>query len=103
MEEEAKAGCLHNVEIFLFTDNSMAESCFYRGSSTSPLLPELMLRLQKLKILYNLQIHLIHISGKQMIVQGTDGCACGCGFMRKGVMTGQNMLSFVDLAMPATE
>jgi hypothetical protein len=35
VDEEAKAGRLQNCEFFLFTDNSTAESCFYRGSSKS--------------------------------------------------------------------
>ncbi len=40
-------------------------------------------------------IHVVHISGKRMIVQGTDGCSRGS--LMEGVMAGADMLMFVDL------
>ena len=43
-----------NAEFFLFTDNSTAENSFYRGSSKSKLLHELVLRLRKLEMDFNL-------------------------------------------------
>jgi len=100
-EEEAEAGRLRNCEFFLFTDNSTAASCFYRGSSKSKKLHALIIRLRKLEMKYGLLIHLIHISGKRMIAQGTDGCSRG--FLMEGVMAGDNMLDFVDLAKSAVE
>ena len=100
-EEEAEAGRLRNCEFFLFTDNSTAESCFYRGSSTSKKLHGLVVRLRSLEMKYGLLIHLIHVSGKRMIAQGTDGCSRG--FLMEGVMAGDNMLSFVDLGKSADE
>ena len=36
-----------------------------------------------------------------MIAQGTDGCSRG--FLLEGVMAGDDMLNFVDLAKPALE
>ena len=100
-EEEAEAGRLRSCEFFLFTDNSTAESCFYRGSSTSKKLHGLVVRLRSLEMKYGLQIHLIHVSGKRMIAQGTDGCSRG--FLMEGVMAGEDMLSFVDLGKSAVE
>ncbi len=41
-------------------------------------------------------IHIIHISGKRMIAQGTDGCSRGS--LMEGVMARADMLTFVDLA-----
>ncbi len=41
-------------------------------------------------------IHVVHILGKRMIVQGTDGCSRG--LLLEGVMSGVNTLTFVDLA-----
>ncbi len=35
IEFEAQGGCLHDAEFFLFTNNSTAKSCFYKGSSSS--------------------------------------------------------------------
>jgi hypothetical protein len=46
-------------------------------------------------------LHVIHVSGKRMIAQGTDGCSRGV--LLEGVMIGQDMLSFVDLAKSAVE
>jgi hypothetical protein len=41
-------------------------------------------------------IHVVHISGTRMIVQGTGGCLRGS--LMEGVMAGGDMLTFVDLA-----
>ena len=100
-EVEAQAGRLSNCEFFLFTDNSTAESCYYRGSSKSKLLHELVLRLRVLEMRYGVLLHVIHVSGKRMIAQGTDGCSRGS--LMEGVMAGEDMLSFVDLARSAHE
>jgi hypothetical protein len=101
VEEEAAAGHLTRSEFFLFTDNSTAESAFYKGSSTSPKLHALILRLRKLELHYGLILHIIHVSGKRMIAQGTDGCSRGV--LLEGVMAGKDMLSFVDLGKSALE
>ena len=50
---------------------------------------------------YGMTIHVIHVSGKRMIAQGTDGCSRGS--LMEGVMTGQDMLLFVDLSRTAIE
>jgi hypothetical protein len=97
--EEAKAGWLQNCKFFLFTDNSTANSCFYCGSSKSWHLHALVLALQILKMTHGMTIHVIHVSRKRKIVQGTDGCSKG--WLMEGVMTGHNMLSFVDLGCRA--
>ena len=54
-----------------------------------------------LEMEFVLTIHIVYISGKRMIAQGTDGCLCGS--LMEGVMAGEDMLTFVDLALPATE
>jgi len=100
VEEEARKGNLANTEFFLFTDNSTAESAFYRSNSSSKLLHALILRLRLLEIEQSIIIHVIHVSGKRMIAQGTDGCSRGSRL--EGVMAGKNMLSFVPLAETAT-
>ena len=100
-EAEATAGRLVESELFLFTDNSTAESAFYKGSSSSKKLHELVLRLQKLSLEFSIILHVIHVSGTRMIAQGTDGCSRGV--LMEGVMAGQGMLSFVDLDKSACE
>ena len=100
-EEEAELGRLRDCEFFLCTDNSTAESCFFRGSSKSKKLHELVVRLRVLEMKYGITIHLIHVAGTRMIAQGTDGCSRG--FLMEGVLRGEKMLSFVDLGKSAME
>jgi hypothetical protein len=48
LESEAATGNLVDTKVFLFTDNSTAESAFYKGSSSSKKLHSLVLRLHRL-------------------------------------------------------
>ena len=100
-EAEASRGTLDCCEMFLFTDNSTAESAFYKGSSSSKKLHELVLRLHKLTMNHSLILHVIHVSGTRMIAQGTDGCSRGV--LMEGVMAGNDMLSYIDLDKSAIE
>ena len=43
-------GDLKNVEIFVLTENLVFESVFYKGTSKSPMLFELVLRLNQVKM-----------------------------------------------------
>jgi hypothetical protein len=101
VSSEARAGRLNNCEFFLFTDNSTAESCFYKGTSKSKLLHSLVLSLRMLEMEYGMSIYIVHISGTRMIAQGTDGCSRGS--LMEGVMTGTDMLAFVDLSRSAID
>ena len=101
VEEEAKGGHLRNTELWLFTDNSTAESCFARGSSSSKKLHELILRLRKVEMEAGLTLYLVHVAGTRMIDQGTDGLSRGV--LLEGVLTGKDMLAYVELAKTAFE
>ena len=68
---------LSNCEVCLLTDNIVADYAFYKGSSSSRRLFELILQLRRLEIERSLIIHLIHISGKRMIDSGVDGLLRG--------------------------
>ena len=46
MEAEYHGGRLRGVEVFLFTDNAVAEGAFYKGSAVSNHLHELILHLR---------------------------------------------------------
>ena len=98
---EARSGRMRNSEFFLFTDNSTAEDCFYTGTSKSRLLHSLVLSLRLLELEFGMTLHVIHISGKRMIAQGTDGCSRGS--LNEGVMAGEDMLNFVNLGQSAIE
>ena len=99
--EEAKEGQLGDYELFIFTCNSTAEGCFYREKLKSIHLHALVLDLRTLEMTYDMTIHVIHISGCRMIAQGTDGYSWGS--LMEGVISGQDMLTFVDLSRMAVE
>ena len=95
LERNGLNGDLTGREIFLFTDNSTAESVVHKGSSTSPELYKLMVRLYKLPMRFLCSINVIHVAGTRMIAQGTDGLSRGD--LLEGVLKGESMLSFVPL------
>ena len=99
MEEEAVANKLEDTEMWLFTDNSVSESCFFRGRSTSRLLHKMVIRLRKLEMEHSLTF--VHVAGTRMIKQGTDGLSRG--LLLEGVLSGKDMLSYIDISITALE
>jgi len=92
---------VRGLEVFLFTDNAVAEGAFYKGSSSSKKLFNLILQLRLLEMEAGMRIHIIHIAGSRMIKQGTDGLSRGDA--NEGVMQGSSMLSFVPIAKTCLE
>jgi hypothetical protein len=101
LEDAGKRRHLTGVEVFVFTDNSTAEAAFSRGSSSAETLYELVKRLKLMEMVYDTRIRVIHVAGKRMIAQGTDGLSRGC--LLEGVMKGENMELFVPLHCTAFE
>jgi hypothetical protein len=97
VEEEVSKGYLKDGKLWLFTNNSTAESCFYRGGSSLKLLHELVLKLRKAEIWHGFVLQVDHVAGTRMIAQGTDGLSRG-SFL-EGVLAGKDMLSFVDQSL----
>ena len=97
----AKAGELEGAEVFIFTDNSTAEAAFFKGSSKSKLLFELILELRELEMNHRTKLHFIHVAGTRMIAQGSDGLSRGN--LSEGVMRGTEMSSFIPLNESALE
>ena len=64
-------------ELRLATDNMTCETTFYRGSSTSRALHELMVDLRLLTIRGNFVLHVVHIAGTRMIEIGVNGLSRG--------------------------
>ena len=60
-------GDLNNADLFVFTDNLVFECVFYKGTSKSPLLFELFLRLHKVQMKGDLILKVVHIAGTRMI------------------------------------
>jgi hypothetical protein len=75
----SEEGLLTGAEVFLFTDNQAAEGVYYRGTSPSWALFELMVTLYKLQMKYDLVLHVVRIAGTRMIQQGTDDLSRGGG------------------------
>jgi hypothetical protein len=101
VKEEANEGHLRDGELWLFTDNSTAKSCLFRGGSSSKLLHELVLCLRKAEMKHGFALHVVHVARTRMITQGTDGLSRG--ILLEGVVRGEDMLSFVDLSRTAIE
>lgn len=101
MEEAVEQGHLRDCELFLFTDNSTAEGAYYRGTSPSRLLFDLVLRLRVLQVRTELVVHVIHVAGTRMIEVGVDGLLRG--LTHEGIMSGRNMLEFMPLHLTALE
>ena len=58
-----------------------------------------MLRLRQAEMRHGFNLHVVHVAGTRMIEQGTDGLSRGS--LLEGVMTGRDMISFIDLAHTA--
>ena len=100
VEKYHQEGKLEGAEIFLLTDNLVAENAFYKGTSSSPTLFQLILRLRKIELEGNMKLHVIHVAGTRMIISGVD--ALSRGETSKGVMEGKNILSFFPFHESAT-
>jgi hypothetical protein len=87
-------------EIFIFTDNSTAEAAFWKGTSKSRRLFELVLRLKELEMKHELIIHVLHVSGRRMIAQGTDSLSRADH--SEGVMQGLDIQAFIPLHLTPT-
>lgn len=101
LEEAAAAGRFANTELFLLTDNSTAEAAFYKGTSSNPLLFGLILRLRKLQMATGAFFHILLVSGRRMIAQGTDGLSRGS--ICEGVLGGTAMLEFLPFHQSALD
>ena len=86
---------LRGCEIFLFTDNLVAEFAFWKGNSSSLKLFEIVLALRQLEMTYSLTIHVVHVSGRRMIRQGTDGISRGD--FSTGSMAGERITAHIPL------
>jgi len=101
MEAGAKEGIFENAEVWMFTDNSTAEACYFRGTSKSKPLFELVLRLRQLEMKTGCRVFLVHVAGARMIEQGSD--ALSRNDLNTGVMAGLDMLDFVPLHRSALD
>ena len=88
-------------EVFIFTDNFVFESIFYKGSSTLPRLHEVVVELRKLEMSGDFIVHVVWIAGTRMITQGSDGLSRGDN--STGAMAGKDFLDYIPLNLNAFE
>ena len=101
LESDELEGLLDGVEMFLFTDNSTAESAFNNGTSSSQTLFDLVLQVKKLELKHSVRLNIVHVSGKRIIHQGTDGLSRG-NYL-EGVLRGESMIGFIPISVRATD
>ena len=77
LEQMGNDNTLAGQVVFLFTDNSTSEVAFFNGSSRSEKKFKLMLRIRQLEMTEETKIHLCHVSGERMKVQGIDELSRG--------------------------
>jgi hypothetical protein len=63
LDEEAESGSLENAMVFFFTDNKTVESALYRGTSASPKLLSLVIRLRAIETRHSIRLMVGHIAG----------------------------------------
>lgn len=101
LELQVREGLMKGSEVFLFTDNSTVEEVYYKGNSTSKKLFELMVRLRRLEVQGNLVLHVVHVAGTRMILEGADGGSRGD--LNQGAMAGEEIMQFVLLHLSAKD
>ena len=101
MQAMADGDELSGVELFIFTDNSTAESAFAKGSSSSRSLFELILQVRDLEMTACCKVHMVHVAGTRMIAQGSDGLSRGN--LTEGVMRGSSMKEFIPINKSALD
>jgi hypothetical protein len=68
---------MENETVFYFTDNIVTYFVMQNGSSSSPELHKLVRAAKLLELQLGCRIEVVHIPGRLMIVQGTDGLSQG--------------------------
>ena len=93
---------LSDCELFLCTDNLVAECAYYKDLPSSiSLFFIFVLRLRKVHMAGNMILHVIHMSGKRMINCKIDEFSRG--ITNEGVMKGVSILRYLPFDKGALE
>ena len=102
VEEAYLEGLLKEAELFLFTDNTVAEASYYNGGSNkNKELDGLVFRLWKLQMKGDFTLHIYHVSGTRMIESGIDGLSRGDKL--EGVSKGHHILKYIPIHLSPME
>jgi hypothetical protein len=74
---ESESGRLVGCELWLATDNSTAASAYYKGTTSSEKLQNMVTELRGLTLKGNFVLNIFHIAGTRMIQIGIDGLSRG--------------------------
>jgi hypothetical protein len=91
---------LSSQQLFMITDNSTAEA-FFKGTSQSEKLFNLVLPLCKIEMEGHMFIHLVHVVDTLITLSRVDGLSRGDH--NNGVRAGDSVMSFILLAQNAAE
>ena len=96
VENAYAKGLLEDCELFLFTDNFVAECSYYNGGSNrSKELDELVHRLWRMQMSGDFTLHVYHVAGTRMIECGVDGLSRGD--KSEGIAKGVEVLHYVPI------
>ena len=95
-------GLLKDCELFLFTDNFVAECGYYNGGSNrNKELDDLVHELWRLQMSGDFTLNVYHIAGTRMISCGVDGLSRGD--KSEGIARGISVLKFIPIHLTAAE
>ena len=92
IKDAAREGQLTGAEVWMFTDNQVAERCFYRGSAKDAMLFAMVLDLRTLTIEEGFILHVVHVAGTRLIGQGADALSRGERQLRGLIDPEQNVV-----------
>jgi len=78
--EQEKSTRLKGCTVFYFTDNSTTYYIAHKGSSKIEELHKLVRRLKELELALDIHLEVVHVPGRHMISQQTDGLSRGISF-----------------------
>ena len=94
--EAARDGLLMDAELFMFTDNMVAEKAYYNGGSNrNKELDSLVFQLWQIQLECDFVLHVFHVAGTRMIESGIDGLSRG--ELNEGVSKGESVVKFVPI------
>ena len=96
VERAFQEGKLVNCELYLFTDNYVAECAYYNGGSNlNKELDALVFRLWEMQMAGTFTLYFYHIAGTRMIASGIDGLSRGD--KAEGISKGISIMEFIPL------
>ena len=102
VEKAYNEGLLNDCELFLFTDNFVAECAYYNGGSNKNKdLDELVFRLWRMQMHGDFTLHVYHVAGTRMIECGVDGLSRGD--KAEGITQGRSILEYIPIHLSPIE